>query len=300
MGCLLRVAAPASEQTFRSELGSPLGLSLGQVVALLVAVAFGVGVASSGALWDVGGSNGVLDFRSPGFTVTALVLFPIVGALLVFMLWHNRHVERGSGRQAFELLAIAAIAAVAAGLLFGGAPKRETGARAPTSPPVRTLQQPPAHAADGGTGFTLGTWWWIAAALVLAVGGAAALRTLTPEHAPEVEPEVDEQLEDVRESITLTLADVEREPDPRVAVIKAYATLELALDGAGLPRRAVETALEYLQRVLGAFSVTRVPLERLTSLYHEAKFSAHPVDAEMKRDAISALAAIQDQLEAAS
>jgi hypothetical protein len=48
--------------------------------------------------------------------------------------------------------------------------------------------------------------------------------------------------------------------------------------------------------VLGAFSVGRVPLERLTSLYHEAKFSAHFVDAGMKRDAIGALVTIQEEL----
>jgi Domain of unknown function (DUF4129) len=47
-----------------------------------------------------------------------------------------------------------------------------------------------------------------------------------------------------------TLDDVEREPDPRRAVIAAWARMERGLAAAGLPRRASEAPLEYAGRVL--------------------------------------------------
>ena len=59
-------------------------------------------------------------------------------------------------------------------------------------------------------------------------------------------------------SLELTLADVLREtlddlraePDPRVAVIAAYARLERTLAAFGMPRRDSDAPLEYLERIL--------------------------------------------------
>jgi uncharacterized protein DUF4129 len=294
VGCLPGVGSHAPQQTFRSELGSPFRLSLHQAVLLVGALAFGIGTVSSGALWSFGNANGEIGGRNPSFKTAALVLFPIVGALFAFLVWHNRRVDRGTGRQQIGVFVVAVIAGVVAALLIGTPPQSS----APPRPaPPAAAPRPPAERSGGrAVSFELDTWWWIAGGIVLVIGGAFALRTLAPKRVHEGELEADDQLDDVQKSLAITLADVEREPDPRLAVIKAYATLEVALEDAGLPRRTVETALEYLQRVLGAFSVGRVPLERLTSLYHEAKFSAHSVDAGMKRDAIGALVTIQEEL----
>ena len=101
-----------------------------------------------------------------------------------------------------------------------------------------------------------------------------------------------------------TLDDLRAEPDPRRAVIAAYARTERALGGYGFPRRPFEAPLEYLDRIAGPLherqpSARRLVFE-LTHLFERAKFSSHTVDAEMKEDAIRTLAALRDELRAAT
>lgn len=105
-----------------------------------------------------------------------------------------------------------------------------------------------------------------------------------------------EALADVLEE---TLDDLRAERDPRRAVIAAYARLERTLAAFGLPRRPAEAPLEYLERVLGALSVTAPSVRRLTMLFERAKFSQHEIGTQMKDEAIAALQTVQDELRAA-
>lgn len=95
-----------------------------------------------------------------------------------------------------------------------------------------------------------------------------------------------------------TLDDLEREPDPRRAVIAAYARMEHSLGAYGLPRRAWEAPLEYLARVIEELTGSATAAKRLTRLFERAKFSEHSIDAPMKQDAIAAVAAVRDELRA--
>jgi hypothetical protein len=97
-----------------------------------------------------------------------------------------------------------------------------------------------------------------------------------------------------------TLDDLRAEPDPRRAVIAAYARAERTLAGFGFARRPFEAPLEYLDRIAAPLhdllpSARRLVFE-LTHLFERAKFSAHEVDAEMKEDAIRTLAALREEL----
>jgi hypothetical protein len=85
------------------------------------------------------------------------------------------------------------------------------------------------------------------------------------------------------------IEDLETEPDPRRAVIKAYARMEDALAVDGLPRAAAETPLEYLRRGLGRLRTSGRALARLTALFEVAKFSRHEVDEPMRDEALAAL-----------
>jgi Domain of unknown function (DUF4129) len=96
-----------------------------------------------------------------------------------------------------------------------------------------------------------------------------------------------------------SLDDLRAERDPRRAVIAAYARMERALAGEGLPRRRSEAPLEYLGRVLGALRVRSSAILALTELFERAKFSRHEIDAEMKDEAIGALVAVRSDLDAA-
>jgi len=93
-----------------------------------------------------------------------------------------------------------------------------------------------------------------------------------------------------------TLEDLRREPDPRRAVIAAYARMEGSLGAYGLPRRPWEAPLEYLARVLTELTGSGSAARRLTRLFERAKFSEHSIDAAMKEDAIEAVGAVREDL----
>jgi hypothetical protein len=83
------------------------------------------------------------------------------------------------------------------------------------------------------------------------------------------------------------------EPDPRRAVIAAYAAMERSLSGAGLGRRRSEAPIEYLRRVLEGLTSATEEVRTLTHLFQFAKFSSHAVDEGMRSGAIVALEGIR-------
>jgi hypothetical protein len=105
--------------------------------------------------------------------------------------------------------------------------------------------------------------------------------------------------EDFAASIGDAIDDLEAEPDARRAVIAAYARMEAVLARNGLRRRPSETPVEYLRRILLGLKARGDPVSRLTSLFEQAKFSRHDIDASMKQDAIGALREIRADLQGA-
>lgn len=99
-------------------------------------------------------------------------------------------------------------------------------------------------------------------------------------------------------AVERTIADLRAEPDPRRAVIAAYAQMEQALGMAGLPRQISEAPREYLGRVLPQIGAGADSVGRLTSLFERAKFSPHEIGETMKEEAISALESLRDDLQA--
>ena len=106
--------------------------------------------------------------------------------------------------------------------------------------------------------------------------------------------------EEIVLAIEGTLDDLRAEPDPRRAVIAAYAQMEGALARAGLPRNPSEAPREYLQRALAEVGAGANSIERLTSLFERAKFSPHAIDGSMKEEAISALETLRSELRGAT
>lgn len=97
-------------------------------------------------------------------------------------------------------------------------------------------------------------------------------------------------------SLDESLDDLRAEPDPRRAVIAAYARMERALAVEGLERRASEAPLEYLARVLAELRASAGSSRRLTQLFERAKFSPHEVDSRMRDEAIAALEAVRSEV----
>jgi uncharacterized protein DUF4129 len=102
--------------------------------------------------------------------------------------------------------------------------------------------------------------------------------------------------EGLARAVETTIDDLRREPDPRRAVIAAYANMEGALASRGLARRGAETPFEYLARILHELKVRDSAVRSLTRLFEYAKFSPHEIGEEMREDAITALLAVREDL----
>jgi uncharacterized protein DUF4129 len=138
------------------------------------------------------------------------------------------------------------------------------------------------------------TVFWVAVGIgVLATAGLLVLRQRLK---PTEDTSGPSPAEELAAAIEGAIDDLDREPDPRRAVIAAYARMERELGRHGLPRRPSETAIEYLRRVLLDLSANGAAVERLTALFESAKFSPHPVTEAMRSEAISALSEIKDGL----
>lgn len=93
--------------------------------------------------------------------------------------------------------------------------------------------------------------------------------------------------------------DLRHEPDPRKAVVAAYARMESALALFGLPRRSAEAPYEYLGRT-GRELRAETSMASLTESFEEAKFSEHPIGEDMREQAIAALTAIRNDVRLAA
>jgi len=156
-------------------------------------------------------------------------------------------------------------------------------ARRPATPPaVRPATfSPAAIAAIGG------------AALLLALGVltlGARRRSAAMPHAAAAAA--------LGEAVEASLADIAAETDPRRAVVDAWMAMGDALARHGLGRHAWETPLEYLRRALHAVRVSAQSAQRLTALFQRARYSDHPATEAMRAEALEALRAVRDDLDA--
>jgi hypothetical protein len=126
---------------------------------------------------------------------------------------------------------------------------------------------------------------------------AASRATTEYDREDESDADADTALRDrVRAELNALSADLDEWPDPREAVIACYVRMERALADAGSPRRATESPLELVRRVLAEHHVPEPDVRRLTDLFTEARFSGHPVTDEMRGAARRSLAAVADAL----
>jgi uncharacterized protein DUF4129 len=95
------------------------------------------------------------------------------------------------------------------------------------------------------------------------------------------------------QAVEVSLDALRREPDPRRAIIAAYAAMERAMSRAGLGREPSEAPLEYLRRVLAGALASPEDARTMTHLFEVAKFSQHAVDEAMRARAIGALERIR-------
>jgi hypothetical protein len=186
------------------------------------------------------------------------------------------------------LVALAAVVFLFAARMNPRAPGGKGGAGAGRLPP--SVRENPNHRPVAAP-----HWWFLGglALLVVAVAAVVLVRSRMRRLPPPPLSPADDGL---REAVEVSLEELEREPDPRRAVVRAYVGMEHTLARRGAARGSAETTLEYLTRLLAAGRVSRAAGEPLTRLFERARFSAHTIGPEQKRQAIAALVAVRDEL----
>ena len=276
-------------------------LALIGVVAVLLAV---VAWAVTGV--QTGGASGSARTMSPGVsgTLTA-ILAAAWGAGLVVLIVVGRRLRRRLAEDAEGLepppvpwwvtvvawLIVAAVFVMLLVTFRNGQDGQPRPTPAPTAAPgdltsgTREDQRRPS--AWVIVGFAAGA---AAAAVALAF---AARRTASIEEEREPLPELRRHVVGVVDD---SINDIERDPDPRRAIIRAYARMEAVLARGGIPRRPSETPLEYIDGALSTLAIPAGPARSLTDLFEIARFSDGPIDISMKRRAIDCLLDIRSAL----
>lgn len=264
----------------------------------LVAV---VAVVADGAPLRAPDDNGRAEL--PDRLLAALEVAALVGGALVLVAMivmtlsgpRNRRGELKGRRALFRtLLVVAAFAFLTSAFMSRqGGDKHEQPAPRPT--PVVVTE------ATGSPTTERPTWplWLLAAAVVVALGAAGwAARRRRPAFDGAIDPRAAEaaQRAAAGAAFAASLADLEDEPDPRRAIVAAYARLLDGLEAAGFGRRPSEAPEEHLRRVLEQLHLPDGPLRTVVALFAEARFSEHPLTAVHKRTAIDAFVGARDAL----
>jgi len=234
------------------------------------------------------------------------------GVLAMWTLWPDRHLLRQRRRRGGSFSLILPMAAVLALWLLRdvlGLGSNQDDPTASTLAPPSTVEGPASPAQSGVVPLIVA-----GAALVTMVGLVVA--QLVAERRRRRPPST--PAERLVELLDDTLDDLEGEPDPRRAVIAAWARMERGLAAAGLPRHPAEAPFEYATRVLEAAvapsglpgplpthrgtppgfpgPLRRSSVHRLTGLFERAKFSHHPVGEADREEAIAALRTVRREL----
>jgi Domain of unknown function (DUF4129) len=98
-------------------------------------------------------------------------------------------------------------------------------------------------------------------------------------------------------AVEVSLDDLRREPDARLAIIRIYQNFERALAEASFPRRPWETPMEFMRAALGRLPLPAGAARSLTGLFEIARFSRHPVGGVDRERAWQSLLEIRDALD---
>jgi hypothetical protein len=212
------------------------------------------------------------------------------GVLAILSLWPDRHLLAQRRRRGGSLSLILPMAAVLALWLLRDALGLGGGGDDPpanTYAPPSTLEVPTPTDQPGVVPLV------VAGVALAAMVGLAVAQLVAERRRRQPPPTPAERLVELLDD---TLEDLEREPDPRRAVIAAWARMERGLAAAGLPRHPAEAPFEYATRVLEAALARPSSVQRLTGLFERAKFSLHPVGQADRVQAIAALRAVRREL----
>jgi hypothetical protein len=286
-------------------------------VRAIVATAVGllllslVALASGGSPWHEGGRQDV-PAGVAGAVAAAAGALAVVSLLIVWAgtpsVARRRRRRRRLGAGDLEEVGSSLSSSGKAAAIVGGAialfllltlPFLVPDASTPPGPALERAA-PPADAsipasAERSTSDALR--WLVAgsaAALLLAGPAALVLRRRRARRARRAV--VPDAAERIGSGLGRSLADLESEPDARLAVQRAYAHMEESLGAVELSRARDETPAEFTARVLRVLGVSAAAASDLTGLFEIARFSDHPMGEDDRRRAISAVRRVQAEV----
>jgi hypothetical protein len=273
-------------------------LVLGGAVAALVVM---IGIASQGRpLSATHGSGPTATFFD--YLATTLILFVIaMVAIFIYALVTERPQRTGAPRGPWHVLSY--LVSMAAGIVLAllivhsGFEQRLRHALSNVQKPneAAPAKRPPDRSRDVRNAHIR---WDEIAVVVALLGGTVVVLLATRQARKMPAPWKLRREERIAQVFDESLDDLRSDPDLRRAIIAAYARMERALAGVGLPRRPSEAPFEYVERTLRSLDASAAAAERLTALFEWAKFSQHEPGPEMRDEAIAALEAVRDELRA--
>ena len=275
--------------------GSGGGRGRRGLLPTVVAIVLVALVAVGSLRGPLGSGRGRPSYPADLIDSLLLLLFLAMVATAVLAavsLWPGRNLARGRRRGGGSWNLILPMAAVLLLWLFrdllglGGDDRDQVPTT--TIPAGTTLEAP------GGPTPESGVMPLIVAGLALAAMIAIVVAQLVADRRRRRPPKT--PAERLVELLDDTLEDLEREPDPRRAVIGAWARMEAGLAAAGLPRHPSEAPFEYAARVLEGALARPDSVHRLTGLFERAKFSHHTIGQADRDQAIAALRAVRQEL----
>ena len=268
-----------------------------------------VALASGGSPWHAGGRQ---DVPAGAVNAVAAAAGALVVGSLLFVWMGTPSVQKrrrrrlgasdleGVGTSLSSTGKAAAIVGGAIGLflllalpfLVPGGATSPGGARGNAAPRGHASSPAPAGQATSSAQ----TW--------LIAGSAAALLLLAPAAVfvrrrrarRERRAIVPEAAALFRSDLRRSLADLESERDPRLAVQRASARMEESLGEIELSRALDETPTEFTARVLRVLGASAAAASDLTGLLEIARFSDHPMDEDDRRRAIASVRRVEAEV----
>jgi hypothetical protein len=267
-----------------------------------------VALASGGSPWHAGGRQDVPVGVVRALSAAAGAL--VVGSLL--LVWvgtpsveKRRRRRRRLGARDLEELGASLSAARKAAAILGGAIGLFLLLTLPFLAPNAAPPTPGSTVPHGQVTTPAPGGHWTSPALTwLVVGSAAALLLLAPAAVfvrrrrarRERRAVVPDAAERVGSDLRRSLADLESERDPRLAVQRAYARMEESLGAIELSRAPDETPTEFTARVLRVLGASAAAASDLTGLFEIARFSDHPMDEDDRRRAIASVRRVEAEV----
>ena len=271
-----------------------------------------VALASGGSPWHAGGRQDVPVGVVNAVAAAAGAL--VVGSLL--LVWagtpsveRRRRRRRRLGARDIEGLGGSLSAAGKAAAIVGGAiglfllltlpflvPDAATPPGATPGSAARGHASASTPASAGHPTSVSLTWLVVgsAAALLLVAPAAVVVRRRRARRARQAM--VPDAAAQVGSGLRRSLADLESERDPRLAVQRAYARMEESLGAIELSRARDETPTEFTARVLRVLGASAAAASNLTGLFEIARFSEHPMDEDDRRRAIASVRRVEAEV----